>query len=57
MEDWKKESLEHIFNLALDYYSEQSENNALKIPDNQPEKQFIQEVFNICGHVLGKFEN
>lgn len=56
MSERQKELLEYLFELSLEYYSEKTDKGSFKIPDNQSEKQFIQEVFTSCGEILNKFD-
>jgi hypothetical protein len=52
--DRQKEVLEHLFDLAHSYYGEN--NGTLTISPNQPESDFIQEVFVLTGELLNKFD-
>lgn len=61
MEQWQKELIQHLFDSAERYYTEECKDEqgdtALRIPENQHEKKFIQEVFVLTGNVLGLFDN
>jgi len=57
MEDWQKGILENIYDLASKYYTERTANGVLTIPDSQPEKEFIQEVFQACYYILEEPNN
>lgn len=54
MTELQREQLTHLFEMAMKYYTEQYGDNegTLSIPEHQPEKQFIQEVFVVLGDVL-----
>lgn len=54
MSEEAQEKLNHLLDLALSYYTEKTEREHWKIPDDQPEKQFIQEVMMICWELVGK---
>ncbi|MFK7678699.1 hypothetical protein ACI3ER_11715 [Bacillus sp. Wb] len=54
MTDRQKEVLEHLFDLAHSYYIE--DGDKLAIDPNQPESDFIQEVFVLTGELLNKFD-
>lgn len=49
-----KELLEHLLDLALDYYSVKNEDGSYQMPDEQKEKEFIQEVVTSCAEMLEK---
>ena len=55
MTDRQREVLEHLFDLAHSYYGQ--EKGTLTISSNQPESDFIQEVFALTGELLDKFDN
>jgi hypothetical protein len=57
LQDWQINVIERLFDMANKYYTEETQEGALKIPDKQPEKRFIEEVFITCGHILGDFDD
>lgn len=57
MTERQEELIKHLFDLSTEYYTEKIEDNYLKIPDSQSERQFIQEVFTACWEILDKDEN
>lgn len=57
----EKELIERLLDLAISYYTEKTKGEfegeiAYKIPEDQPERQFIQEVMTTCSDLLEKYE-
>ena len=56
MTEEQKHLIEHLMDIAEGYYTEATKKEdgklVFKIPDEQPEKQFIQEVFMVCWDLL-----